>query len=183
MEKIKLLYPIKPEEWLEGYDLYQKMYRRKFTYIKACAFLIPLILFLQQIWIDPYFTVGYICIAVCVGAIVCIFLTPGIERKTTERALEAIKDDNYVLTLFDDRIEISTVLPESDEKFLEPDESGAKKPLPEIAPTVILLSEKNLRAVETEKIIGVFTSKTSAVIPKSALNDRDVSVLKTALNI
>lgn len=181
MEKLKLVYSIKKEEWLEGYDLYQKIFRQKFTYIKAAVFLIPLLLFIQQIWLDPYFKMGYVCIAVCIGAIVCIFLTPRMERKTHERALEAIKDDKYKLTVTEEAITVETILPDTDREYLEKDKDGNEIPLPEIRPTVIPLSERSLKLIESENVVGIFTKTVSIVIPRSELNDYDVETLKKAI--
>ena len=178
MEKLKLVYSVKPEEWLEGYDIYQKLYRRKFTYIKAAIFLIPLLLFLEQLMHDPYYVMAYVCIAVCIGAIACIFATPKMERKNTERALEAIKDDKYELILTEDKLTVSTIIPETDGEYLEKDENGEPIPLPEIKPTVVELADKDLKVVETERIIGVFSKELSLAIPKSELNERDLAILR-----
>lgn len=183
MEKLKIVYSIKKEEWLEGYDQNYNLNRKKFTYIKAAIFLIPLLLFIEQLFHDPYYIMGYVCLAVCIGAIACMFATPKMERRNTERALDAIKDDKYQMTVFDDRITVETIIPESDEEYLEKDENGEPKPLPKIEPTEILLSDKSLKAIETEKIIGIFTKSVSCFVPKGELNDNDISVLKTALKI
>ena len=183
MEKLKLTYSIKKEEWLEGYDLSYSLFRKKFTYIKAAVFLIPLLLFIEQLFRDPHFKMGYVCVAVCIGAIVCIFATPKMERRTAERALDSLSGDIYCLTLYEDRLKIETIIPEGEEKYLDRDENGEPIPLPKIEPTVIPLSDKSLRATETDSIIGVFTKAISCVIPKSGLNDNDLDVLKTALKI
>lgn len=167
MEKLKLVYSVKPEEWLEGYDLYYKLYRRKGTYLKAALFVAALLLFIQQVWLDPYFIMGWICAAVCIGAIVCIvYLTPKMERGTTERALETIKGEKYELLLTEDKLTVSAIVPEGEET---PD--GKR-------PTVIDIRDKSVKIIETEKIIGLFSKDTSVVVPKSELNEYDVGVLK-----
>lgn len=167
MEKLKLVYSVKPEEWLEGYDLYYKLYRRKGTYLKAALFVAALVLFAQQVWLDPFFTMGWICAAVCVGAIVCIvFLNPKMERKTTERALEMINGDKYELLLTEDKLTVSTVVPEGEEAPAD------------VRPTVIDIRDKSVKIIETEKIIGLFSKEMSAVVPKSELNDYDIQTLK-----
>lgn len=178
MEKLKLVYSIKSEEWMEGYDLYKKMFTRKFTYIKAAIFLIPLLLFVQQVWIDPTYTMGWICIVVCIGAIAAIFANPRLERKNTEHALEAVKDDKYEFTLYDDKFTVSTILPENESEYLDRDENGNAVPLPEIKPTEVSLKEKGLKIIETEKIFGFYTKAVSLTVPKSALNDRDTAILR-----
>ena len=182
MEKLKLLYSIDGKEWMEGYDLYQKLYRRKFTYIKAAIFLIPLLLFIQQIWIDPYFTMGYVCIAICLAAIVCIILTPGIERKTTERALSGISGDRYQLTLYDDRLSVETLEYSDKPEDLETGAGGEKIRPEKPKPTEISFSDRSMKVIETEAIFGIFTKEVSVVLPKREMNDYDMETVRKTLN-
>lgn len=182
MEKLRLNYAVSASEWLEGYDLYYKLYRKKFTYIKAALFLIPLLLFLQQVWIDPYYTMGWICIIVCVGAIACIMATPKLERRNSEHALEALKDDRYELTLTDTQLSVRTIISETDEQYLDYDKDGNPIPQPEIKPTVIDLAEKGLKLVETESTYAIVSKAINLVVPKSAVNADEAEVLKSAIN-
>ena len=168
MEKLNLVYSIKKDDWLEGYDLGYKLFRKKFTVLKAAIFLIPIALFIDSLVRDPYFTVGYVCIAVCLGAMFCIFATPKMQRRTSEHALDELEGDTYNLKVFDDKLTVETVLPEGE------------TPPP---PTVISLDDKSLRAVETENIIGVFTKEISLVLPKSAMNQNDLDILRKTLKI
>lgn len=179
---MRLTYNIEKEEWLEGYDLQWRMFRRKFTYIKAAIFVVPALLFVQQLWIDPNYTMGWFCLAICIAVITTIFATPKLERKTYERALEAIKNDAYVLEIEGDKLSVTTILPENDPD-LEKDENGEVIPLPEIKPSVIDLKERNVKTVEGEKIIGVFSNEFSAVIPKRPLSMYEIGDLKSALRI
>lgn len=181
MEKLKLTYQIKAEELMEGYDLYYKAFRQKFTYIKAAIFLIPLLLFLQQVWMDPYYTLGWVCIIICIGAIYCILAMPKLERRNTERALSAIKDDSYQLVLTDENLSVSTIIPEEDEKYLDVNSDGTLRPLPEIRPTVVGFKEKSYRCVETEKIFSVMTKEVSLVIPKNNLSVYEKETLRDSL--
>ena len=180
MEKLNLTYSVAPSEWLEGYDLYYKAYRKKFTYIKAAIFLIPLLLFAQQIFIDPYYTLGWICIIVCIGAIACILATPKLERKNSERALEALRDDKYHLTLTDKKLTVSTIIPESDEQYLEYDKDGNQRQLPEIPPTVVELDEKGLKLIETGDIFVVMSKSINLVVPKAAMSENETNILRGA---
>ena len=182
MEKLKLNYAVKAEEWLEGYDLYYKLYRKKVTYFKAVLFLIPLLLFADQVWRDPYYTLGWICIIVCIGAIACIFATPKLERRNSEHALSAIRDDRYELTLTDTDITISTIIPESDAEYLDYDKEGNPIPQPEIKPTVIKLGEKGLRLEETANTYTILSKEINLVVPKSAMSAEEAEILKSAFN-
>lgn len=169
MEKLKLSYQIKPEEWLEGYDLYYKKFRQKSTVIRATLFLIPLALFFQQVFIDPNFVIGWVCIAVCIAAIFCIFANRRMERRVSEHALEGMKDDKYQLTLFDDKLTVETLIPENQESQQK------------AAPTVIEFSEKSYSAVETENIFAVMTKEVCITVPKENLSKYDIETLRDVL--
>lgn len=171
MEKLKLTYKIAPEEWLEGYDIYFAKFRKKSMIFRAAIFVIPLLLFIQQIWLDPKFVMGWVCIAVCIGAIFCIFANAKMERRMSERALDEIKDDSYELSLCDDRLVVETVIPEAEDA-----EEGQK-----IAPTVIEFSDKTYSAVETEKVFAAVTKAVCTVIPKAGLSVYDTETLRDAL--
>ena len=183
MEKIKLIYSLTADERMESYDLYRRLYKRKFTIIKAALFLIPLILFIQQIWIDPYYTLGYLCAAVCVGAIACILMTPKMERNSVERTAKVLKDDKYEMSVSEDGkiMTVSTVLPESDEKFLDVDKDGNNIPEPKIPPTKVDLSEKGVKCVETEKVFSVMSKEICLAIPKGGLSVYEIETLRDCL--
>ena len=178
MEKLKLVYGIKQEEWLECYDLFYSLYRKKWTYIKAGIFVIPLALFIFDVIAQPSFTMGWVCIVVCLGAIAAILATPKLDRRNTEHALEALKDDRYQFTLFDDRIEIGTVLPENEENYLDRDADGNPIPEPEIRPVVIKLSEKSFQVIETENIFALITKEMSYAVPKAGLSVYELETLR-----
>ena len=183
MEKLNLNYAVKAEEWLEGYDLYYKLYRKRTTYFKAALFLIPLLLFIEQVIRDPYYTMGWICIIVCIGAIACIFATPKLERRNSERALTAISDDRYVLTLTDTDLTVRTIIPESDEQYLDVDKDGNTIPQPEIPPTVVKLGEKGLKLAETENTYTILSREMNLVVPKSVMSAEETEILKSAFKL
>ncbi|MBQ8623276.1 MAG: hypothetical protein IJ424_02725 [Oscillospiraceae bacterium] len=178
--KLNLEYKITKEDWLSGYDLYFNLFTKKTTYIKAAIFVVPLILFIEQVIRDPKFTVGWVCIAACVMMIVSAFISNKLERKNIANALDAIKDDIYILNLFDDRLTVKTIVNESPEN-LEYDENGELKPLPEIPESVCEFSEKTLKVYETEKIIGLFSRRGSFFIPKAGLDENELNVVTSTL--
>lgn len=178
--KLRTEYKISKEEWLKGYDIYASMFKKKSAYLRAAIFVVPLALFIEQIIRDSSYTMGWICIVICVAMITAALLTPIIERKQTAQALDAIADDTYVLELYDDRFTVSTKICE-DEKNLEYDENGEVRPLPEIPASVCELSEKSLRGCETADIIALFSNKGSFFIPKSALDSESLETFKTSL--
>ncbi len=181
MEKLMLCYKLSSEERLEGYDIYYRVKKRKFTFIKAALFAIVLILFIQQVIMDPYYTLGWICIIICAGAIACIFATPKMERKNFERANEALKDDAYRLETDGKTLTVSTVLPDSDGEYLDIGKDGEPIPQPEIKPTVIDLTAKDFKSFESENVITASDRTAFFTVPKSALSKYEIETLRDAL--
>ncbi len=178
--RLSLEYKISKEEWLSGYDLYYNLFKKKTTYLKAAIFVIPLILFIEQVIRDPSFTVGWVCIGICVAMIGSALFTGKLERKNMATALDAIKDDSYVLNLYEDRLTVKTIVNESPEN-LEYDENGELKPLPEIPESVCELTDKTLKVYETKDLVALFSRKGSFFVPKSAINESDLDILTSCL--
>ena len=181
MENITLSYKISLEERLEGYDIYYRVKKRKFTFIKAAAFAIMLILFIQQVIMNPKYTLGWICIIVCLGAIACIFATPKMERKNYGYANEALKDDVYRFEMSKDKILVSTVLPDSDEKYLDIDKEGNAVSQPEIQPTAVDMTDRKFSAYESENVFTVSDSGAFFTVPKSGLSKYEEQELRDRL--
>lgn len=178
---LKVKYGIDKNEWLEGWEIYYKTYKQKSVYIRAAVFLIPLALFVEQVVRDPSYGVGWVCVGICIACIAALFFSKHTEKKNYINALEALKDDEYILTVDGSTLTLETVLPESDKEFLEPDEEGNLKEYPAIEPTVCDLSDNSLKCFETENIIGLFSEKLGCVIPKAKINEDELNELKTSL--
>lgn len=178
--KLKIEYKISKENWLKGYDLYYGLFKKKITFIKAALFLIPLLLFGQQVVMEPSYMAGWVCITICIAIIVGTLIMPKLERKNTANALDAIADDSYVLELFDDKFSITTKIFESEDN-LEYDENGEVKPLPEIPASVCELTEKSLKGYETEDLIALFSQRGSFFIPKCELDGISYETIKASL--
>ncbi len=161
-------YAFSSKEWLEGFDLCYKLYKRKFTYIKAAIFAVPLLLFIQSVYVDPYYTMGYICIAICAAAALCILMTPKLERRSYEHAVEYLEGDSYELKVEGSRLTLTTMpVPE--------DEAPPKQP------TVVDISDRSYKGIETEDIFGAFTKYASIVVPKGSLSADEQESLRQVL--
>ncbi len=171
-------YGFHQESWLEGYDMYYKLYRRKRTILFVVLFLVLGLLFVQQVVMDPTYGVGWMCLAICFAVAVVYALSPWYERKNVIKALPAIENDRYVLKIYPEKITIRTIISEDDSQYLEPDESGNLKPYPTIPETVIDLSDKTLKTAETEKMFAVFTKYTQSIIPKEDLSEEELERLR-----
>jgi len=171
-------YGFDEESWLEGYDAYYKLYRRRRTIIFVVLFLVLAALFVQQVVLDPTYGVGWTCLAICLAIVLVYALAPAYEKRNVRRALPAIQNDRYVLKIYPNKITVRTIFPEEDSQYLEPDESGALKPYPEIPETTIDLSDKTLKTAETEKMFAVFTKYTQCIVTKGDLREEELERLK-----
>lgn len=173
--------------WLNGYDDYIKLYRRTRLIITAAVFLVIGALFVEQIVRDPSYGVGWFCLAICIFIIAVNVMSPIVQKRKIASALDEIKDDRYILNIYDDRYVVETILPQR-ETVVEAvsDEEGAdgsKTQVTEVAvssaspdenqipPTETMLADKSLKAVERNDYFGLYSAKTFCVIPKSSLSD------------
>ncbi|MCD7731981.1 MAG: hypothetical protein LUH56_00870 [Oscillospiraceae bacterium] len=171
-------YGFDEESWLEGYDMYYKLYRRKRTICFVVLFLVLAALFVQQVVLDPTYGVGWTCLAICLAIALVYALAPAYEKRNVKRALPAIENDRHVLKIYPEKITVRTILPEDDAQYLEPDESGNLMPYPEIPETVIDLTDKTLKTAETDKMFAVYTKYTQSIIPKADLSEEELERLK-----
>ncbi len=171
-------YGFEQESWLEGYDMYYKLYRRRRTIAFVVLFLVLALLFVQQVVLDPSYGVGWMCLAICLAVAVVYALSPWYERKNVIKALPAIENDRYVMKIYPNKITIRTIIPEEDSQYLEPDESGNLKPYPEIPETVIDLTDKTLKTAETDMMFAVYTKYTQSIIPKGDLREEEIERLR-----
>lgn len=178
---LKVKYGIDKNEWLEGWEIYYKTYKQKWVYIRAAVFLIPLALFVEQVVRDPSYGVGWVSIGICIACMAVLFFSKHTEKKNYINALEALKDDEYILTVDGTALTLETLLPESDKEFLEPDEEGNLKEYPAIDPTTLDLADKTVKCFETENIIGLFSDKLGCVIPKAKIDENELGELKASL--
>lgn len=173
--------------WLKGYDDYIKLYRRTRLIITAAVFLVIGALFVEQIVRDPSYGVGWFCLAICIFIIAVNVMSPIVQKRKIASALDEIKDDRYILNIYDDRYVVETILPQretvveavSDEESAD----GSKTQVTEVAvssaspdenqipPTETMLADKSLKAVERNDYFGLYSAKTFCVIPKSSLSD------------
>lgn len=175
--KLNLQYKISKDDWMKGYDLYFKMFKKRSTIAKAGIFAATALLFVDQIIKDPASSTGWLCFIVSIAMVVMIFVNTRVERKNMLRALEGIDGDSYVFELYDDRFTVKTVVCEKEEN-LEYDAEGNPIPLPEIEPSVCYFNDRGIRCIETSDVYAVFSYKGSFFVPKNELSDSDNSALK-----
>lgn len=167
MQKISLTYSLASENYLEASDIQYNLFRKKTTYIKAAVFAIPLLLFIQQIFLDPYYIIGWLCIAICIAAVAAILNSPKLEKANAQHAAYILKDRQLHLEIDDSKLILSKIIPEGSEARI----------------CAVDLQEKGVKTLETEKIIGVFTKNESVVVPKEKLSVYEIEALRDVLKI
>lgn len=178
--KLNLQYKISKSIWMNGYDLYFSVFKKRSMIIKAAIFAATSLLFIDQIIKDPSNSTGWLCFIVCIAMVAMILANSRIERRNMFKALDGIEGDTYIFELFDDCFTVKTIVAENEEN-LEYDEDGNLIPLPEIEPSVCYFNDRGLRCVETSELYGVFSYRGSFFVPKAELDSEQNEVLREAL--
>lgn len=181
MEKLSFEFSFDKEIWLKGYEIYNRLFRRHKKILYTAVFGVLALLFLQQIIMNPSYGVGWVCMAISLGVITAVWLNPLFERKKLNPALDALKDDKYLLSFYVDKYTVKTILPESDNEFLDVNENGEKVPLEPIPQTTVSFSDKDFKAVVTDDLIGMFTPGTQCIIPKKCLDEEKIKLIENLL--
>lgn len=178
---LKINYVITKEHWLEGWDIYYMLFRRKWAYIRAGVFVIPLVLFVDQVIRQPSYGIGWMSIAICLACMASPILLKKKERMQYDAALDGIKDGSFEVTIDGSTLTLKTIVPESEVEYLDKDEDGNPIPLEPIPESVCDLSDKKLKCVETANIIGIYSKKGSYIITKEGLTDEEITSVTAAL--
>lgn len=181
MEKTSFEFSFDKDVWLKGYEIYNRLYRKRKKIIYTAVFGVLALLFLQQIIMNPSYGVGWVCMAISLGVVAAVWLNPLFERKKIEPALDALKDDKYSVSIYDNKYTVKTILPESDNEFLEVDENGERIPLEPIPETSVSFEDKDFKAVITDELIGMFTANTQCIIPKKCLDEEKIKLIEDLL--
>ena len=168
---LEVNYDISLEEEETAFKLFQRLYVFKSNMIKTLVFVVIAVFFAIQIAIGKGDHITWGLMAVCLGIIAVIWITPVRIRKSLMTALEALKDDRYVFTLFKNRFEIETIIPENE---YEEGEERNKVPISKYK-----LGEDSMRLVETDEMYLVFISKeTFHILPKRCLTEAQTEILE-----
>lgn len=81
MEKTSFEFSFDKDVWLKGYEIYNRLYRKRKKIIYTAVFGVLAILFLQQIIMNPSYGVGWVCMAISLGVVAAVWLNPLFERK------------------------------------------------------------------------------------------------------
>ncbi len=166
MENYSIEYGINQEATLQAFDFYNKVYG-KTRIVTTVLFSVLSVLFIDQVIRDSSYTVGWICLAVCIAMAVMPWITKLAERKNVKEAVESLKEDRYVLILNPESFTIKTV----------PDEYED-----EIPETVCSYQEQGLKLADKENYFGIFSKSRFFVIPKDSLTQEAEQAIKEAFS-
>lgn len=178
MEKLRFEFSHNNDIWIKGYDIFNRLYRRKKKIIYTVMFAVLAALFSEQIIRDPGYGVGWVCFAICLAVITVTWISPMIERKNVCEAVKELDGYRYLFTLFDDKFSVETIIMPSDNDGGEAENANDGE-LSDIAPTECMLSEKSIKAVETDEMIAIFSDRTQCIIPKSDISESDAEDLRS----
>ncbi len=181
---MKLSYNLTKEEYLKGWDLYYKKYKKLNDYIKAAVFALLSVFFIQQVYLDPTYGIGWAGIAVCWLYVVYILVfTKRMVRKRYELAVsELIKDSYTVSDENPDGVEITVTLPMAEELSTEADENVESLKPKEIV-NLYPYGSKDVTLIDSEDILWLTNKAASQVIPKRIFEDESIiAALKEKYN-
>ena len=179
---MKLSYNLTKEEYLKGWDLYYKRYKKINEYIKAIVFALISILFIQQIYLDPTYGIGWAGTIVCWLYVVYIFIfTKPVAKKRYELALdELVKDELVISGENSEGLEITTVIAE---EVSTADESNVENSEQRSISHLYPYDSKDSALIEKEDILWITAKEASQVIPKRIFEDESIiAALKEKYN-
>ena len=175
-------YNIEISEEEKAFKIFQKKYTLKANIIKTVLFGVVFVLFIEQIVRDPSYAIAWCCAGVCAGMIFFTWYSPVKIRKSLLQALEVLKDDRYVFSLFDDSFMIETILPD-DSEFKDKDEDGNVIETEPIEPRTVTFSDTRLDCIETEDMFIFLVKKdTIFVLPKRAMSEGQIEKTRSVLS-
>ena len=158
-----------PEED-DAFRVFQKRYVFKRNVIKSVGFGIMGIGFLVSSFFFPDQVMNYILFGVCFGAVAMIWYNNVKIRKQLMEALKMLEDDRYIMTLYDDRFRIETIIPE---------EERSAEDFEEIPPQEFELDDPMLDTVEKDdKFVVIVKRATIYVFPKRCMNDEQIELVR-----
>lgn len=176
-------YDITLDEEDRAFRIFQRLYVFKKNLFRSALFAIVAIIFAVQIIMGKGDGLAWGLMAVSIAFIGVIWITPIRIRKMLLVALETLKDDRYILRLYDSGFEIETVIPQGDAQIArEIDEADGvgetdeteDETLERLKPPVseYKFSQEELRLVENDEMYLIFVSKeTFHILPKRVLDD------------
>lgn len=182
-------YDITLDEEDKAFRIFQRLYVFKKNLFRSALFAIVAVMFLIQIAMGKGDNIAWGLMTVCIAFIAVIWITPIRIRKMLLVALETLKDDRYIMRIYDSGFEIETVIPDSDAEIAkaiddadgEERDETEEETLERITPpkSEYRFSQEGLRLVENDDMYMIFVSKeTFHILPKRALDGDQKSAIE-----
>ena len=204
MEKIlEISFDNTPTEIEAAYSAFQDKYTLRKKIIYTVIYLIVIVLAVDLIVKNPTSPIGYIAGGLALGILVFNWIKPVLIRKKMLQSMAELgTDETYVMSLYDDRIEIETLITENDPKdtetvavtahgvFKVEDGSEAAKEIAEspqlvkddtkIEKTVYRLAETEVVMSEKRGLLLLFVNRSYIhCVPARCLGDADILTFKS----
>lgn len=164
-------YNVTASENENAYNEFQNRFRKKKRIISTCVFSAVFLVFLLQEIIFEGSNINWIGMVVTAAAVFITWYNPVMVRKTLVQALEAIKDDRYIFTLYKWGFTIETIIPE--DEF----EDGEERVSP--PPRRVKFSDGNFSCCENEELFVIFIGReTIYALPKRCMSDNDKEIIR-----
>ena len=182
-------YDITLDEEDRAFRIFQRLYVFKKNLFRSALFAVVAVMFLIQIAMGKGDNIAWGLMTVCIAFIAVIWITPIRIRKMLLVALETLKDDRYIMRIYDSGFEIETVIPQDDAEIAkaiddadgeERDETD-EETLERLTPpkSEYRFSQEGLRLVENDDMYMIFVSKeTFHILPKRALDGDQKSAIE-----
>lgn len=153
-------YTINIQEYEKAFIAFQKKFVFPKNTIMTAAFIIIIILYVNQLYQDPTYKMAWILIGVCAAFIALIWYNAFKIRKTLIKSIKDIKDDKYTTNIYDDSIVVQTELAQNELTDGSID----------IEPKTILFIDDNPEVAENDEMFIIYLKKQMFyVIPKHQL--------------
>ncbi len=174
----EVIYDITREEEMTSFKMYQKKYSFVGKIIRSIIFLGLTTFFFLNLYKEPNDVKNWALFGISLGFLIFIWIQPIMVRKNLLNAMEAIREDKYKFTLYNDRFSIQTVefgkineeeILEEDEEVLTPDK---------VAPLMYEFEQNGIEYIETNSVFIIFIKKyTYYTIPKRCIDDNTICII------
>lgn len=176
--KERVEYNITLEEEDRAFRIFQRLYTLKRNIVISALFGIAAASFAVQIIMGKGDNISWGLMAVCIAFMAAVWINQNRIRKMLLTALEVLKDDRYILSVYEKGFEIETVIPQEDvqtaREVNDDDDSGDEEVMSRLKPppSRYTFEQDGIRLVENDELYMVFVTKeTFHVLPKRALTE------------
>lgn len=187
--KERVEYNITLEEEDRAFRIFQRLYTLKRNIVISALFGIAAASFAVQIIMGKGDNISWGLMAVCIAFMAAVWINQNRIRKMLLTALEVLKDDRYILSVYEKGFEIETVIPQEDvqtaREVNDDDDSGDEEVMSRLKPPIssYRFEQSGLRLVENAEMYLIFVTKeTFHVLPKRALTDEQKKAVDEAFD-